>query len=89
MKKGWIKCEEMLPPLGEQVIVAYPNAAYNDHCFRTIGTRVDDNYIIGQTTKWSLFETDSILFKPYIICWAYDNGQDLPNPCIYPCCVKD
>lgn len=90
MKNGWIKCENTLPPLGEDVIISYSNPAYGGHCFVVIGKRVDEHFVFIGDFKINLFNINKPYPYAYVTCWAYNNGQKLlPNPCNYPCCVKD
>lgn len=87
MKKGWIKCKDGLPPLGEEVVISHSIPAYNSHCFRTLGKRIDNDFVLIGDLKVMLFRDNSPF--SYVDSWAYNNGQSLPNPCCYPCCIKD
>jgi len=82
MKNGWIKIEEELPELNDEVIMAYSNCAYNSMWFVVLGKRINDDHVIVGSTGLLL----PLKQKPhgpssYVTCWAHNNGQDLNNPC--------
>lgn len=101
MEKGWIKFEDELPLIGENIVFAYPMIAYGGHISYAFGKRVNEtqieNYVgnhgevVILPKKWNvlMFKDENDPYKTYATHWALDNGQELPTLCNLDCCKKD
>jgi hypothetical protein len=93
-KLGWINPKIELPPIGLEVLILYPNPAYNDHEFITIAERISETQFATKRSekkywlKLDIEQDKEKRFKSYVKRWAYDLEQKLENECQCPSCFN-
>jgi hypothetical protein len=93
-KLGWIDPKIELPPIGLEVLIVYPNPAYNDHEFITIAERISDTQFATKRSekkywlKLEIVQDKEKRYKSYVKRWAYNFEQKLENECQCHSCLK-
>ena len=93
-KLGWIDPKIELPPIGLEVLIVYPNPAYNNHEFITIAERISDTQFATKRSekkywlKLEIVQDKEKWYKSYVKRWAYNTEQRLENECQCHSCFK-